>query len=50
MRASGAGWRNVLAGDVFVYHEAPASFSGERLALTTNAGKTLMDLYPDEPR
>jgi DNA repair exonuclease SbcCD nuclease subunit len=47
MRAAGAGWRNVLAGDVFVYHEGAVSFSGERLALTTNAGKLLMNLYPD---
>jgi len=50
MRATGAGWRNVLAGDVFVYHEGAVSFSGERLELTTNAGKTLMDLYPDYVR
>jgi GT2 family glycosyltransferase len=47
MRAAGAGWRNVLSGDVFVYHEGAVSFSGERLALTENAGKTLADLYPD---
>ena len=47
MRAAGAGWRNVLAGDVFVYHEGAVSFSGERLALTTNAGKLLMNLHPD---
>jgi GT2 family glycosyltransferase len=47
MRAAGAGWRNVLAGDVFVYHEGAVSFSGERLALTENAGKMLADLYPD---
>jgi GT2 family glycosyltransferase len=47
MRASGAGWRNVLAGDVFVYHEGAVSFSGERLALTENAGKMLVELYPD---
>lgn len=50
MRAAGAGWRNVLAGDVFVFHEGAVSFSGERLELTTNAGKTLMDLYPDYMR
>jgi len=47
MRAAGAGWRNVLAGDVFVYHEGGVSFSGERLALTENAGRTLAELYPD---
>jgi GT2 family glycosyltransferase len=50
LRAAGAGWRSVLAGDVFVYHEGGVSFSGERLELTTNAGKTLMDLYPDYMR
>ena len=47
LRAASAGWRSVLAGDVFVYHEGGVSFSGERLELTTNAGKLLMDLYPD---
>ena len=50
MRAAGVGWRNVLAGDVFVYHEGAVSFSGERLALTENAGKTLVELYPDYVR
>ena len=50
MRAAGLGWRNVLAGDVFVYHEGAVSFSGERLALTENAGKTLVELYPDYVR
>ena len=47
MRAASAGWRNVLAGDVFVYHEGAVSFSGERLALTETAGRTLADLHPD---
>ena len=47
MRAARAGWRNVLAGDVFVYHEGGVSFSGERLALTENAGRMLAELYPD---
>ena len=46
MRAAGAGWRNVLAGDVFVYHEGAVSFSGERLALTETAGKTLASSIP----
>jgi hypothetical protein len=44
---AGAGWRNVLAGDVFVYHEGAVSFSGERLELTTTAGKTIAEIYPD---
>lgn len=50
MRAASAGWRNVLAGDVFVFHEGAVSFSDERVALTANAGKTLEDLYPDYVR
>ncbi len=50
MRAASAGWRNVLAGDVFVYHEGAVSFSEERSALTESAGKTLADLHPDYVR
>jgi len=50
MRAAAAGWRNVLAADVFVYHEGAVSFSGERRELTASAGKTLMELYPDYVR
>jgi len=50
MRAAGAGWRNVLAGDVFVYHEGAVSFSEERPVLTENAGKALADLHPDYVR
>ena len=47
MRAAGAGWRNVLAGDVFVFHEGSVSFSDERGALTLRAGKALADMHPD---
>jgi GT2 family glycosyltransferase len=47
MRAAAAGWRNVLAGDAFVYHEGAVSFSGERLALTESAGRMLVELYPE---
>ena len=47
MRAAGAGWRNVLAADMFVFHEGSVSFSDERGALTLRAGKTLADMYPD---
>jgi len=50
MRAAGAGWRSVLAGDVFVYHEGAVSFSEERSVLTENAGKALADLHPDYVR
>ena len=50
MRAANVGWRNVLACDVFVFHEGSVSFSDERSALTLSAGKTLADLYPDYVR
>jgi GT2 family glycosyltransferase len=50
MRAAGAGWSNILAGDVFVFHEGAVSFSGERAALTEFAGKALVDLHPDYVR
>ncbi len=50
LRAAGAGWRNVLAGDVFVFHEGAVSFSGERSVLTVSAGKMLAELYPDYVR
>jgi len=49
MRAGKAGWRNVLAGDVFVYHEGSVSFSEERLALQATAGKVLVEAHPDYP-
>jgi GT2 family glycosyltransferase len=47
LRAAAAGWRSILAGDVFVFHEGAVSFSGERALLTLNAGKALADVYPD---
>jgi GT2 family glycosyltransferase len=49
MRAGKAGWRNVLAADVFVYHEGSVSFSEERLALQAAAGKVLVEAHPDYP-
>lgn len=49
MRALKAGWRNVLAGDVFVYHEGSVSFSEERFALQQAAGKALVEIHPDYP-
>ena len=49
MRAGKAGWRNVLAGDVFVYHEGSVSFSDERFALQAAAGKVLVEQHPDYP-
>jgi hypothetical protein len=50
LRAAAAGWRSVLAGDVFVFHEGAVSFSEERAAQTQVATKTLLDLHPDYVR
>jgi GT2 family glycosyltransferase len=47
LRAAAAGWKSVLAGDVFVFHEGAVSFSDERAALTLSAGKALVDVHPD---
>ena len=49
MRAGKAGWRNVLAADVFVFHEGAVSFSEERAALTHAAGHTLIAIHPEYP-
>src|SRR6185437_739986 len=50
MRALKGGRRNVLAGDVFVYHEGAVSFSKEKAALTQAAGKALVEVHPDYPQ
>ena len=49
MRAGKAGWRNVLAADVFVFHEGAVSFSEERAALTQQATQALIEVHPDYP-
>jgi hypothetical protein len=49
MRAWKAGWRNVLAADVFVFHEGAVSFSTERAALTQAAGQALVAVHPEYP-
>jgi GT2 family glycosyltransferase len=49
MRAVKAGWKNLLAGDVFVFHEGSVSFSEERHALQQVAGKRLVEVHPDYP-
>src|SRR5690606_12764850 len=47
MRAAAAGWRNVLAGDVFVYHAGSASFgSAERLERVRNAETVMAERHP----
>ena len=45
-----AGWRSVLAADVFVFHEGAVSFSGEREALTRAATTALLDRHPEYSR
>lgn len=50
MRALKAGWRNVLAGDVFVFHQGSVSFSKESQALQQVAGQRLVEAHPDYPR
>jgi len=46
-RAAGLGWQNLLAADVFVFHEGGVSFSDERAALQANAMKRLLEAHPD---
>jgi hypothetical protein len=46
-RAAHAGWRNVLAADVFVYHEGGVSFSDERESLQKAAMGALLAAHPD---
>ncbi|HSN20919.1 MAG TPA: glycosyltransferase [Usitatibacter sp.] len=49
MRALKSGRRNLLAADVFVYHEGSVSFSDEGAALRQSAGKALVEAHPDYP-
>lgn len=46
-RVLAAGWRNVLCGDVFVYHRGGVSFGEERVALMARAGDALRAAHPD---
>ncbi len=50
MRALKSGWRHVLAGDVYVYHEGSVSFSEERFALMKAASAALLEAHPDYTR
>jgi GT2 family glycosyltransferase len=47
LRAVAAGWRNVLAGDVFVYHEGAVSFAAERADRADSAQEALLKIHPD---
>jgi hypothetical protein len=47
MRAAKAGWRNLLAADVFIFHEGSVSFSEERHLLQQSAARTLLEAHPE---
>jgi GT2 family glycosyltransferase len=47
LRAEATGWRNVLAADVFVYHQGSVSFGDDRHALMASAGAAILARYPD---
>ena len=47
MRAGKAGWRNLLAGDVFVFHEGAVSFLEERLERAEAANDALLEVHPE---
>ncbi|HET9579901.1 MAG TPA: glycosyltransferase [Usitatibacter sp.] len=47
MRALKSGRRNVLAADVFVFHEGAVSFSDERSQRTAAATEALLQVHPD---
>ena len=46
-RAAARGWHNLLAADVFVFHEGGVSFSEERFALQQKAMAILLERHPD---
>ena len=47
LRAAAAGWRNVLACDVFVFHEGAVSFADERQERSKAALAALLAVHPD---
>jgi len=47
LRAAAAGWRNVLAADVFVFHEGAVSFAREREERAKSALDALLAAHPD---
>ena len=47
MKASAAGWRHLLAADVFVYHEGSVSFGKDAALLQQEAMKVLDKRYPE---
>ena len=49
LRATKAGWKHLLACDVFVFHAGGVSFSRERAALAEAAMRKLCALHPEYP-
>ena len=49
LRARGAGWRNVLCADLFVYHHGAVSFGTERFDLMKQGETLLVERYPHYP-
>lgn len=47
LRAAAAGWKNILAGDVFVWHEGSVSFGEDRHELMQQGEKLLSTRYPE---
>lgn len=47
LRASAVGWRHLLAGNVYVFHQGGASFSEKRHGLQQSAMQALLGKYPD---
>ena len=50
MRATGKGWRHLLACDVFVYHEGSVSFKSDTVSLAAEGMKVLLQRYPGYDR
>lgn len=50
LRAAKAGWRNVLACDVLVFHEGGVSFSESRAAQMQSAATALLEAHPEYGR
>ena len=46
MRASAAGWRHLIAADVFVFHEGAVSFAEGRAGQLAAAGAALLERHP----
>jgi len=46
LRARAAGWRSVIAADVFVFHQGSVSFGTERQALQRAGMRRLLEVHP----